>query len=382
METAAVNLRAEYRLLMLLSRIDLDAEDRAAVRELLAKSTDIDWGLFIDAAGRHRVLPLAAGNLARYDLAFDESDGHRLLPYWWLFAGVPRANGERNAVLRAGYAPVLRALTEAGVPYVVRKGPAIGERLYGDSSLRVTNDLDIMVAESDLPRFADCLTSVGFQQGRLDRTRARIEPFSRSTTIYWKVHLVNELPFVRAAGFAGVDQYIVDAVTSTLHSAAARPGDTAEVLARAVPTVLHGEPSFVLDWPDWLHNLAVHLYEEAVSPYHIRRGKDLRLQKFVDIAAIVRASRGQDDWDRFAALVSQYRTEREIYYTLHHTDLVFPGVVPPHILAALRPTDLVYLDEYGGLKRPAEAWSQPFLVRLFDTSRRHVAEGLQIPPSA
>jgi hypothetical protein len=54
------------------------------------------------------------------------------------------------------------ALAAAGVRSVAIKGPMLGERLYGDSALRSSTDLDILIAYGDLPRALEAFASIGY----------------------------------------------------------------------------------------------------------------------------------------------------------------------------------------------------------------------------
>lgn len=57
---------------------------------------------------------------------------------------------------------ILAALAGASVETVALKGPVLGERLYGDPTLRIAWDLDLMVARRDLPAAMAVLDGLGF----------------------------------------------------------------------------------------------------------------------------------------------------------------------------------------------------------------------------
>jgi hypothetical protein len=58
---------------------------------------------------------------------------------------------------------VLCALSEAGVVAVPLKGPVLGARLHGDPALRVSTDLDVMVAREDVAAATAALARIGYQ---------------------------------------------------------------------------------------------------------------------------------------------------------------------------------------------------------------------------
>jgi hypothetical protein len=77
---------------------------------------------------------------------------------------------EREAAIAAFYwgaelQGVLRAFEQAGLKVVPLKGPFLAERLYGATALRVSYDLDLLVAKADLARADDTLKAIGFISG-------------------------------------------------------------------------------------------------------------------------------------------------------------------------------------------------------------------------
>jgi hypothetical protein len=64
--------------------------------------------------------------------------------------------------LRERLDEVLEALDRAGVVAVPLKGPVLGERLYGDQSLRVSSDLDVLVGAERLGDAQGALVALGY----------------------------------------------------------------------------------------------------------------------------------------------------------------------------------------------------------------------------
>ena len=56
---------------------------------------------------------------------------------------------------------VLRLCEELSIPAAPLKGPLLGERLYGDISLRPTSDVDVLLPERDVVRLVDRLAREG-----------------------------------------------------------------------------------------------------------------------------------------------------------------------------------------------------------------------------
>lgn len=65
----------------------------------------------------------------------------------------------------------LRALESAAVPVVVLKGPVLGERLYSDPRMRLSADLDLLIACNDLARATQALETIGFRAAQESQAR-------------------------------------------------------------------------------------------------------------------------------------------------------------------------------------------------------------------
>ncbi|HSF02258.1 MAG TPA: nucleotidyltransferase family protein, partial [Solirubrobacterales bacterium] len=99
----------------------------------------LDWARLLGVARAHEVTPLVGRNLERLG-----------------FAGVPpairaelqadrRSTAAHNALLVRELVRVLRLLDGARIPTIPIKGVALAETLYGDPTLRVCSDIDVLV---------------------------------------------------------------------------------------------------------------------------------------------------------------------------------------------------------------------------------------------
>ena len=101
-----------------------------------------------------RLLPLAAWNLTRAGLPA---------------ADVPLASQSRRRALVAwelqwrGWARLLSALGENGIPVLILKGAALALQVYPQPGLRPMGDLDILVKDSNVSRAIDLLESLGYR---------------------------------------------------------------------------------------------------------------------------------------------------------------------------------------------------------------------------
>lgn len=133
-----------------------------------------DWCSVAEAAAAHGVQPL----LARMPPAAIPR------PAWPAhLAEQGRRQTYRIALQHTLAKPALRAaaraLTEAGLPYAVLKGPALYEALYQNVFPREYEDLDILVARQQVPTALAALQSVGYTVigGRLNQAFLRLGHF-------------------------------------------------------------------------------------------------------------------------------------------------------------------------------------------------------------
>ncbi|MEV5441054.1 nucleotidyltransferase family protein [Streptomyces sp. NPDC052644] len=375
-DPTADDLPVHSRLLLRMGRLHLDADDVAAVRELAGRP-DLDWGAFLEAAARHKMLPLIGRHVDRHRLDRKRGDQPGF-PYPWVFTGAYLANRARNQGLSDEFGRVFAELSAAGLRFAVRKGFSLGEGEYRDPALRRIADLDVLLAREDAPAAHEVLVRLGYIQGKVAEDGDRIEPYSRQTQAFWKMNLSNQLPYRKPGGRPDITDFNVDICHDIFQKKSGISASAAELLDRAVPTVLCGAPAFEPSPDDRLLDLCSHLHKEATSLHFIEDHQDLQLSKFLDLA-LVAGGCDDDAWQRFLKRVASVGAEQIVYYALHFTAVLYPEAVPAHVLDTLRPEDTDYLEMYGSLDGQTARWEQPFLQRLFNTARHTAGTVSNVP---
>ncbi|MFD5315834.1 nucleotidyltransferase family protein [Streptomyces sp. NPDC127098] len=362
-------LRPEDELLLALARLRLTTEEKDRIRSFLAAHEGkLDWGRFIDQAARHMVLPIVGRNLSRNRLTH-AADGRPLMPYRWIYADVYEANRLRTALLTDEYGKVLRGLNDAGLPYLIRKGPVLGEHVYLDPAARRVSNLDVFLRRDDFAVYADVAAELGYDVGAPSVNGQRITPFDRRTELYFKTVVTNSsLPFMKVGNSSLVDMYILTGISSLFQPTTGLTNDVEELLDRSLPTTLYGVPARMLDRVDQILDACVQVHVRATMLYYIESGKDLTLRNFLDLIAVLE-SRPDDFVEEFEERVRRFDCADSVYYSLHHAGLLYPAFVPEDLVERFRPTKLDYLDEYGGFDGGCYRWQKPFAKRLFDTRR-------------
>lgn len=371
-------VRPEARLLHTLATPRWNDGAESLARELLARHKEMDWSYFLDQALRHHVISLIGRNLQQSRVWQPRQDGD-LIPHPWIYSAAYEANSRRNRALFTQFGRIFRDLGAADVRYAVRKGPVLCHSVYEDAGTRRMADLDLLIEEDSFPAVKEVLAALGYAQGLQSENGSVITPYERSTRAFWSMHLNNKLPFKKPTSDPDVDFFEVDLCLDIFQQKSQGGADVGMLLDRAVPARLCGAEARTLAWADHLLDVCLHLYKEANSYLSIERGKDLTLQRFLDVTETLR---GCDERaaEEFAALVVQVRAKREVYFALHFAHQLYPASVPADLLLKLAPEDMGYLDEYGELDGNIGRWPTAFLDRLFDADRRRYVAGASTIP--
>jgi hypothetical protein len=362
-------LSPEASLLLALARLRLTATEQERIREFLAtNAADLDWGLFIDQASRHGVLPLAGRNLIKYRLVHSR-EGRTLAPYRWIYAFVYEGNRRRNVAVSDEYDKVIRGLNTAGLTYVIRKGPILTEGIYRDLGSRRMGDLDVLMNPDSLPAFAAMAGDLGYEQGHLSGNAERVVPFDRETQLVWRVALTNStLPFLKPAQRDDVEVFVLDPCFNLFQPRSGITADVADFLSRSVPTTAFGEPTRMLDPVDQVIDSCIQLHVEATTLMYIEIGKDLMVLKYLDLVELLRRL-PPDGIQILSARARGGGFGSSVFYALHHAALIYPDDVPPVLVAGFDPGDPDFLDIYGALDNQRLRWDRGFAERLFDSQR-------------
>lgn len=124
-------------------------------RELDAASIR-DWPGLIDAALKHRIVPLLVHRLRAADFASVPDEARAILESW-----EARFHGQ-SLRQTAELVALLRDLAEAGIDASPYKGPVLAEALYGSVALRSFYDLDVLVRASDRDAAAEVVRARGY----------------------------------------------------------------------------------------------------------------------------------------------------------------------------------------------------------------------------
>lgn len=243
----------------------------------------LDWGLVLDLAAYHGVLPLLYRNLSTLCPALVPADTLTKL----------RQKTQACAMLNRSLAQELGGLCDAfaarSVPVVPIKGATLALSAYGDLTLRDFSDLDLLIPESAIGAAQEVLFSQGYQRKDPSNDPAEAEHEEGPYHV-----------FIKKRSLFRVDLQWVMA-----HQHFAFQLDRPEFWAHRSPVKLGNSTVQGLAPEDLLILLCVHGSKHAWE----------QLKWVCDVAELLRSH--QDlDWERIFANATAWRCQRLIYIGL------------------------------------------------------------------
>lgn len=153
-----------------------------------------DWDQLQRLAQFHRVAPLIGRVLPGIG-----SPGPPPAVVEW-FKQQSRGAAARNLFLTAELLRIDQAMSQGGITCVPNKGPVLAQELYGDVSLRVFGDLDLVLEPASMPAALDTLFALGYG---VDSCRA--EPPASKLLLKFAATLPGEIPLVHSQNRVQVD---------------------------------------------------------------------------------------------------------------------------------------------------------------------------------
>lgn len=141
---------------VLLAAVQEHDPDSGCLGQALAQP--LDWPALLSLANHHQVIPQLYTRLASASFAPDlpPQPLQQLKSQYWSIA-------LRNQRLAETLLETIHNFSQAGIPAIPFKGPAVAVQAYGDLRQRQFLDLDLLVAESDSLPAVHLLTQAGWQ---------------------------------------------------------------------------------------------------------------------------------------------------------------------------------------------------------------------------
>ncbi len=239
---------------------------------------------------------------------------------------------------------ISKLLENVGFPYALLKGAYLTTKVY-EEGCRTSNDLDILAEEENVSAVQDILKANGFIQGYYMKNEGMIVPATRRDIILSKMNFGETVPFAK---FIDGNLFYVDINFSVDFKPEKEKKTVSELLSTIEKVEYEDTYYYTLDKYAFLIHLCCHLYKEATTMEWVKAGRDLQLYKFSDINVYLH-DRSKEYFDELLVIIETMQLEKECYYTIANTLIVYPGLKTnkelTDFLDRLRPSDCSFMKE-------------------------------------
>jgi len=285
-------LPLEVQLLILASRLELEAEDARLFDDILTSGPD--WERVMSFGARMVVQPLLYRHLSSPDRA-GRVPGEVLRELNTAY----RKTSLRNLLTHGQIQALVERVRASGIPMLLLKGSALSRWIYGDMGIRPMSDVDVLCREEDIRRLEGVLHRLGYAQrttgsysrlhAAVGQERSHLPPYDHPKGVRIEVHL-------NLFGKEGGDAGLMDSVWR-----------------HAQDLTVDGLQFRTLSDEHMLLHLCLHLH------HHITVG-NIALYWFCDIFEFVRKMQGRMDWQAFWSMVQALGVEDKagVIFTILH----------------------------------------------------------------
>lgn len=366
MTATTTSISPDVRLALLLSDPNLGEGDREQLREMIGGL--YDWEKVMGILFVHRTVGIAWQNIT--ELGYE---AYSSIQARYLLSGMELTYKaqELHVVDQMKHTSALMAEFDAqGIECVLLKGAAVARTGYRSPGMRLFGDNDLLFRRSDLGRVGKVLREAGYQQGWWDTDA--VVPASRKQIMLYSVHAHQTVPYVRATpGMPIISCHEIDVHFSVDLLTNNNSDDVVdELLSRRVSLDGPGGAVWTPHPEDLFCFVAVHVEREASHISEVMRTQDLLLYKLLDMLAMIESKAIDLDLVRLVERAEELRMSRELYFALHHLDVMYPGRVGADVLAAVRPESSDYVNQVRDNNGPLHTWKVPLAQRFFDSQRQ------------
>lgn len=277
----------EAKLLIASSRLKIDERVRSRMEVSLRE--ELDWDDLVRRASQQGVAGLLYHNLKRTGMepAIPRRSFDALKQLYY-------RNILHHLRMSRELAPVLRTLTDRGIPFLLLQGGSLLETVYGNPGLRPMMDIDLLVKAEDLAAVKAILSDAG------------LTPCPHYPDLFSQNGLVVDLhtDLINASRIAS-RRYAVRV-------------DPEEVWNHAIPSHLWGCPIAVPCPSHAILLLSAHALKHSFN----------RLIWLVDLEGVMGAYGDRLDWTRLTRDAERFNLRRPLYYALRYLSEVMEMELP------------------------------------------------------
>lgn len=235
-------------------------------------------------------------------------------------------------------------LNEVDFAYALLKGAWL-VNIYG-KGIRTSNDIDILIEQSNITKLTTILKLNGFRQGTVKNNKF-IEA-TRYEIIFSRINRGETVPFIKEINLPFLKYIEIDVNFSLDYKS---PKDNSylvrEFLNNTERNIIteHSTLRSLTEVYFFIH-LCLHLYKEATVINWVKMGRDVSLYKYMDIGVFVDRFFNKQFIEKFISLVKKIGMEKECYYVLFYTKILLGSNNSlDYVLDSIKPKDISYMNQ-------------------------------------
>jgi len=230
-------------------------------------------------------------------------------------------NIEKNKRFAENVTYIAKLFEEEKFQYALLKGAILTTTLY-ESGCRTSNDIDILINESDISKCQNVLLNNGFIQGTYEEGHGII-PATRREILMSRMNYGETIPFVKLVDSEPLE---ID-LNFSVDFKPQKDKDIVSMLIDETICISYNEVTLrTLNYEDFLIHLCCHLYKEATTLYWVEEKRDLTLYKFCDINLFLHSYSSPEFFERLIKRIKEFGVEKECYYTFYNSSIIYPNL--------------------------------------------------------
>lgn len=226
---------------------------------------------------------------------------------------------------------------KANIKVAGLKGLVFNTSIY-NLRARKSNDLDILVAEEDLPKFDEIMRKLGFiQSNDGGKTEA-----TRKEKLIQLMNYHDLVPYVKRIELPYQETIEVDV---NFHFDSKDHEITKEILNEGLQWYEgNGYRIQGLKWTTHLAFLCTHFYREASNSIWTKDSRDVDLYKLVDIENTFRTFTDEQMFE-WLDTIRKFDLQRQCYFTLFYLNKFYPNPLYEKLMQKIKPEDDDFVNQ-------------------------------------
>ena len=320
MKLPDLTLGPEWALMELLCLGLITPDEQQAFAELI-QSNSLDWGILLEQAIRHKMLPLLAFHTVT--AVPKQAVPRRIHGH---LRSVLDLNRHKRTIWYPEADKIIKFLGQQNIQVIGRKDVAFESTLYSGNGSRRFGDIDMLITPQDRDAVLVSLPKLGYQPGLFDWQTQQIAPIPRKSMMIFRMNPDHLPVHCRLTGDPVMQWLEIDFANSLtwFGSAYNIPLDIAMAEIHYQPVTGFSDITIpCLTPPYQFISTVLHLFREAWFERWLEWEQDVDLNKFSDVIRLWRTYQESLANKAFVQLLEKFEIVEPMVWVLEHLDRTF-----------------------------------------------------------